>query len=179
MTDQITTSNKFTDAIGSVNEWIAKAMRFFLLGLVALVCIQVVARYVFNRPFIWSNEVDIYMFGILLMFTAGYTYKRDAHISVDILERLLPKRVMTIVRMFTYPLVFIFLGVMIWQGSLMAYKSMISAERFSSVWAPLAWPLKFALPIGALLFFLQAFSKLIGDIRFLAENKDKITEDEK
>ena len=176
MTFQMT-SKRFVHAIGSANEWIAGVMRFFLLGLVALICIQVVARYIFNHPFIWSNEVNIYMFGIIVMFAGAYTYKRNCHISVDILERLLTKRSMAIVRLFLYPLAFLFLGVLIWEGSGMAYKGVISAERFSSVWAPLAWPLQLAIPLGCLLFFLQVICKLIDDIYIILEGKKETSGD--
>ncbi len=64
-----------------------------LVALVVTAFAQVVARYLFNRPFTWVLELDIFLM-VWATFLAGYAgVRRDAHLRVDyFLERLTPPR---------------------------------------------------------------------------------------
>ena len=60
-----------------------------LVALVVTAFGQVVARYVFNRPFTWVLETDIFLM-IWATFLSGYVgVRRDCHLRVDyFLERM-------------------------------------------------------------------------------------------
>jgi len=64
-----------------------------LVALVVTAFAQVVARYLFNRPFTWVLELDIFLM-VWATFLAGYAgVRRDAHLRVDyFLARLTPPR---------------------------------------------------------------------------------------
>lgn len=65
----------------------------FLLGVFSLVILQVVSRYVFNTPFSWTEEMARLCMVWLTFFAALFVTGRRAHITVDLLASVVPKRV--------------------------------------------------------------------------------------
>lgn len=65
------------------------AVGLLLLALVVTAFAQVVARYVFSRPFAWVLELDILLM-VWATFLSGYVgVRRDSHLRVDyFLERM-------------------------------------------------------------------------------------------
>lgn len=56
------------------------------LGLASIfIFVQVIARYVFESSFSWSEEVSRYMFIWLIYLGISYAVKTDSHIRVDML----------------------------------------------------------------------------------------------
>ena len=66
----------FTDLTGTVVSWLA-------IPLVAGVTYEVVARYVFNAPTIWSFDLTYMLYGALFMLGAAYALHKGAHIRTD------------------------------------------------------------------------------------------------
>ncbi|MBS8229171.1 TRAP transporter small permease [Vannielia litorea] len=64
-----------------------------LLGLMTLVTFaNVVLRYGFNDSLIWGQEVVLILFAWLVLFGIAYAFKITAHLGVDALTALLPKK---------------------------------------------------------------------------------------
>jgi TRAP-type mannitol/chloroaromatic compound transport system permease small subunit len=60
-----------------------------------------------------------------------------------------------------------FLAVLLWQGSSMAYESAQKLETSQSIWNPHIWPVKLAVPVAGVLLLLQGIVRLTADIRIL------------
>lgn len=69
---------------------IACAACALTLGLMLL---EVVLRYVFASPTVWSPELVGMANGAIFVFAAGPALRAGAHVSVDALSRFLPERV--------------------------------------------------------------------------------------
>lgn len=68
----------------NVNE---QAGRFFAWStslLVALICIDVIMRYLFNHTLIWIIELESYFFALCILMASGYAFKHDRHVRVDL-----------------------------------------------------------------------------------------------
>ncbi|MFY0632593.1 MAG: TRAP transporter small permease [Vannielia sp.] len=64
-----------------------------LLGLMTLVTFaNVVLRYVFNSSLIWGQEVVLILFAWLVLFGIAFAFKITAHLGVDALTNMLPRR---------------------------------------------------------------------------------------
>src|SRR5690348_18430778 len=68
--------DRFTDVTGT---WIA----WLNLPLVAAVSYEVIARYLFNAPTIWSFDVTYMLYGTIFMLGAAYALHKGAHIRTD------------------------------------------------------------------------------------------------
>ncbi len=100
-------------AIGWVNRTIAA---FGIAAGVALAFINVVARYVFNSSLTWAAELTIYLFIWSAFFGAAYCFKKDAHISVDILLEKVPPGVAKALMLFSHTVTLVFLLAVAWYG---------------------------------------------------------------
>lgn len=67
-----------------INEYLGKAVSYFTAALVLLICVDVFARYFFQSTVIWIVELEIYFFALVFLLGAGYAFKHDKHVRVDV-----------------------------------------------------------------------------------------------
>ena len=53
------------------------------IPLVGAVAYEVIARYVFHAPTVWSYDVTYMLYGALFMLGAAYALHKGAHIRTD------------------------------------------------------------------------------------------------
>ncbi len=70
-----------------------------------------------------------------------------------------------------FPFLLVFAVVLMWLGWGFAMDSFNTNEVSITPWAPLVWPVKFLIPLGALLLLLQGIAKLIADVLMLINGK--------
>lgn len=73
-------------------KYLNKAFVYLSAALMAtlsvIVFYEVLARYVFNSPTIWVNEISSYILQFIVFFTMGYLLIKDEHLKVTfILDR--------------------------------------------------------------------------------------------
>lgn len=74
---------------------------FCLMGMCAMTCADVFLRSTFNRPIFGSEEI-VSIFAVLAIgFALPYSHKKDSHVGVEILVRLLSQRTQNIIRFIT------------------------------------------------------------------------------
>jgi len=74
-----------------VEDWLALAM-FWLLG--ATVLVQFFTRYVLNDSASWTEEIARYLLIATVFIGAAIGVRKNNHIQVDFLYRLLPRKAM-------------------------------------------------------------------------------------
>lgn len=70
-------------------EWLCFALVLSVLGLVVY---QVVGRYVFTRPSVWSEELARFALVWLTFVAAGYVMSQGSHVTVVVGSKLLGPR---------------------------------------------------------------------------------------
>ena len=78
-----------TNFIDSINERIGRGVAWVTLGLVLVVFVDVVMRYLFNTSFVFTQELEWHLFGFIFLIGAGYTLLHDGHVRVDIIYQRL------------------------------------------------------------------------------------------
>lgn len=75
-----------------INLVLGRTFAWLSLGMVMLMFINVLMRYVFHSASVWQQELVQFSFAILLLTTSGYTLFSDKHVRVDIFYQSLRKR---------------------------------------------------------------------------------------
>jgi len=75
-----------------MNEHIGRIVGWLMLGLVLLVTGDVVSRYLFNTGWVAIQETEWWLFSIIFLMGAGYTYLHEGHVRVDIVYSRLSKK---------------------------------------------------------------------------------------
>ena len=143
-------------------EWTGIAIAWLMVPLMVAVAYEVVARYVFDAPTVWSFDVTYMLYGAMFMLGAAYTLRVGAHIRTDFFYDKWSARTRGAVDSISY-LAFFFPGIALflwvgWDEAWYAYEIGETSEQ--TAWRPLLWPLKACIPAAAALLLLQGVSEL-------------------
>lgn len=70
-----------------LNALIGRTIPWLTLSMVLVTFTVVVLRYLFERGWVWMQEIVLYMHALTFLLASGYALARDAHVRVDILYR--------------------------------------------------------------------------------------------
>ena len=68
------------------------ALVFLLVAMTLIVFTQVIARYIFEAPLSWSEELARFILIWLSMLSAAYAFKTRSHFALTILVNKLPEK---------------------------------------------------------------------------------------
>ncbi len=155
-----------------ISETTGKLASFLILASIFTVLYEVFMRYVLSMSQSWTFEMSTFLFGISFVLAGAYALKQGSHVTIDIISMRLSPRTKALLDVITSILFFAFIIVLIWKGWEFAWRALMLGERTDSAWAPLRWPVKIVIPIGAFLMLLQGIVKLVRDILILARKKE-------
>ena len=151
--------DRFTDVVGLGVAWLN-------VPLVLAVAYEVIARYAFNAPTIWSFDVTYMLYGTIFMLGTAYALLKGAHIRTDFFFERWSTRTRGVVDsvayiVFFFPSLFIFLIV---SGNEGWYAFSINEVSEQTPWRPILWPYKWVVPLTCLLLMIQGVSEVIKSL---------------
>jgi len=151
--------DRFTDVVGLGVAWLN-------VPLVLAVAYEVIARYAFNAPTIWSFDVTYMLYGTIFMLGTAYALLKGAHIRTDFFFERWSTRTKGVVDsvayiVFFFPSLFIFLIV---SGNEGWYAFSINEVSEQTPWRPILWPYKWVVPLTCLLLMIQGVSEVIKSL---------------
>ncbi|RMG38064.1 MAG: TRAP transporter small permease [Gammaproteobacteria bacterium] len=99
-----------------VNEFEEIAIATLLGLMTAITFANVVARYVFHSGILWGLEATTYLFAWLVLFGASYAVKTHAHLGVDALVNVLPRRAQKAVALLAVAACLLYAGMLVYGG---------------------------------------------------------------
>ena len=63
---------------------------FLLLGITAIVCLEILSRNIVGHSFIWVEEISMIMLGWLAYISAAYTVRKKGHVALEFLYKKFP-----------------------------------------------------------------------------------------
>lgn len=154
----------FCYGIDILNEWVGRIACWLLLPLTFLVTLEVILRYIFNRPTIWIWDVNVQLLGALIILGGSYAFVRGSHIGVDVIAGRLSPGKRAIIDLMTYTLFLFAVGVILWEIGSAAWISVLTSERYNSYLMPPIYPFKVLVVLGIFLFYLQGIAKFIRTV---------------
>lgn len=138
---------------------VGAAASVFMLCL--LIMVSVIARYVFNRPFLYVDEIASYLLVSLVFLGLAYTLREGGHIRVEMLVDRLSRRARSILGAVTGLIAvvwafFLFIGVTgLWLRYLKG-----GVRGYGTLQAPL-WVPALPLVIGGAFLLLQVLAEIL------------------
>ena len=175
-----------TAFIDVLNLWAGRIICLLMIPLILVMVYEVLSAQAFKiltandmgdvareyglGPTLWVYDVSRMIGGVLFMAAAGYALMRGVHIRADFLYRNWSPKTQatvdaTLYMLFYFPAMLFFF----WSAAEYAFKAFNPQNGFDfsgwerasdSTWAPILGPARLAMPIGALLLFLQGFPEL-------------------
>jgi TRAP-type mannitol/chloroaromatic compound transport system permease small subunit len=157
-----------SSAIDLLNEKIGYVCNFLVLAACIVSAGNAMIRYAFSYSSNSWLELQWYMFAILVMFGASYTFKRNEHVRVEIFYLFLSERgqlwLDLIGTLFFLIPSCLLLSYLSWPFFMQAYAV---GEISSNAGGLIRWPIKIVVPVGLVLLALQGVSEVIKRIAAL------------
>lgn len=136
----------------SIDRWINSLSLTVACLLLALIsCLgmwQVVTRFVFSQPSVWTEEIMRRLLIWMVMLGSVVAVRKGALVSVDLMLRLSSGTWLRFVRGVITAVHLAFFGVLLWFGTDLVYR--VRFQTFASMELSMAWAYA-AVPVGALL----------------------------
>ena len=152
--------------IDAFQERFGQAVSWLMFGMVVVVFGDVIFRYVFNRSWVFVQELEWHLFGVVYLLAAGYTMLHNEHVRVDIVYAKLSPRKKAWVDL-------VLLFVMFFPSCLLVIYTTFPFVRTSFVvnegspdpgGIPARWVLKSVIILAFLLLILQGISQVIKNL---------------
>jgi TRAP-type C4-dicarboxylate transport system permease small subunit len=150
--------------LGSLNTWLAKVGGYVLLGMMLLTTCDVIGRYVFNSPITGAYEITEVMMVTVIFLFIGYTQAEKGHISIDLVIRLLPKKVRTTIDIITHLLSLFIIILIAWMNILRCLELMRRNEVTAILYIPVS-PFVLILAIGCLVYAIELIKNIYNLVK--------------
>lgn len=188
-----------TATIDIINEWAGRLTCLLLIPLIFSMVFEVVSRKAFTilidyelgdlarslglGPTLWVYDVSRMLGGVIFMAAAAYALMRGIHIRADFIYRNWTPKTQATVDATLY-LLFYFPAMLFFFWSSFDYaldafgKDIFNPtgwERASdSTWAPILWPTRIFMPIGAFLLLLQGVAELFRAFHQMGKEREAV-----
>ncbi|HJO75677.1 MAG TPA: TRAP transporter small permease [Rhodospirillales bacterium] len=136
---------------------------FALVFALAIVALQVFARYVLGDSLIWAEEVARYALIWSALTGAAVAYRHGSHIGVTLLTDMLPLAPATAVFRIAHLVCLAFAGVMTWEGWFLTLRVFARGEISGGLPLQLGW-IYLAVPVGGAFIMIAAFEGLLRGV---------------
>lgn len=150
----------FFSALRKVEAW---AAALFLVGFTIVAVLQVTFRLCMN-PLPWSEELCKFLFFWCTFIGAIVVSSNDGHFKVDYFVLKFPAKVQTFLRYFSYALVALFCGILIYYGII------LMQSNVNRVSAAMGLPMHYVytiIPINGCLVLLHLVEQILKDVGLL------------
>ena len=164
---------RLSAGIDRLNTAIGKSAYWLILVAVLVSAINAIVRKAFDVSSNAWLELQWQLFGAVFMLCAAYTFLKNEHIRIDIINSRLPKAVrdwIDLLGHFLFLMPFVIL--MIVDGVPFFITSYLQNEQSSNAGGLPQWPAKALIPLGFMLLFLQGISEIIKRIAVMRGDID-------
>ena len=165
--------------IEQLNDKIGRVMGWIMLALVLLVTVDVVSRYLFNTGAVIIQELEWWMFSIIFLSCAGYTFLYDEHVRVDIVYSRVSKNWRHIIDitcavLFLFPMCLLLILTSYW---FIRASWLVGEYSPDPGGLPAYYVLKAFIPLGFFLLFLQGLANVYRKVKAIQGEPEPVMQD--
>ncbi|HEY1325538.1 MAG TPA: TRAP transporter small permease subunit [Casimicrobiaceae bacterium] len=156
-------------AIDALTERVGRLVYWLILVVVLISAANATVRKLFNYSSNAYLEIQWYLFSVIFLFGAGYTFLRNEHVRIDIVTGRFSSRVHNWIDVvgivfFLFPMS----AIIMWLSWPLFVDSYVRNEVSTNAGGLTIWPARLMIPVGFALLIIQGVSELIKRVAFLA-----------
>lgn len=152
----------YADIMSRISVFIGHGCSVLLFACVIVSAMEIVMRYGFDSPTVWSTELAMTLCASAWVLAVGYVTERNRHISITMIETLVSARVWRILRLLQMLVAtgaLVILTLALWSPALKVLKrTEHSGSALNSIQPTY---LKVLLVAGCVLYILQLLANII------------------
>lgn len=90
----------YAEVVDRISVFVGHSCSVLLFACVAVSALEVVMRYGFDRPTIWSTELAMTLCASAWVLSVGYVTERNRHISITMIEMVVSPQIWRYFRLF-------------------------------------------------------------------------------
>ena len=135
------------------------AIIILFLSMFSVTTMNVIMRYIFNKPIIFAVELARYCFAAIVYLGSIFVMRDDGHIGLDIIVDMMPKAVGSIVKKFSRVLVLAYMALFCFEAFRMVMGNW--GNRSSTMGVPMS-VIYTVMVIGSAGIFIEELLLLLG-----------------
>ena len=153
--------------VAAVARFLTRVAAIFLLAMMLINVIDVGLRVSINAPIFGTYEIVEFMLAAVAFLAIPEAFLRDQHITIELIDQVLPERVIDALRAFGTLCAMTFVGLMVWHMIQPAMDYVEFNEITMDLQLPLIWKVLLimtgvgAAVLTALVLFVRDFSKAL------------------
>jgi TRAP-type mannitol/chloroaromatic compound transport system permease small subunit len=154
---------RFLHLVDGISTWVGKAAAWLIIGLMVLICVEVVKRYLLNMPTAWIFDASNMFYGSLFMLAGAYTLAQNGHVRGDFLYGSMRPRVQASFDLVLYILFFLpGIAALVYAGYSYAELSWrINEHSTVTAEGPPIYHFKAVIPVAGALVMLQGLAEIL------------------
>ncbi|SHM48338.1 TRAP transporter small permease subunit [Roseibium suaedae] len=152
----------YANGMDRVSVFIGQSCSVLFFACIAVSAIEVVMRYGFDRPTVWSTELAMTLCASAWVLAVGYVTERNRHISITMVETLVSPtvwRVFRLIQMLIASGAILILSLALWEPAVKAVTRMEHSGTALNSIQPAY--LKALIVAGCALYLLQLLANII------------------
>jgi C4-dicarboxylate transporter DctQ subunit len=167
----------FERASASVAYSAAAAGVLCVVVMMVMITFDVIARYVFNRPTMWADEMATYLMIAIVFLGLAQNLGRGDHIRIDVVTNLVPPHIRLFLEVFAHAVGIVFSAMLVvacWFrfDNFLVHKTTSDSPVMTELWIPMVPVL-----LGAVVFCLVMVAGFMTSFHALL-NRDSGRTDE-
>ena len=162
--------NVYMKVVRGINyfaRWLALLSGFFVIAIMVVGDFEVISRYVFRSPTIWSFEIATYFLIAAVFLAVAYTQTQHGHVWIDVVVKLMSPRVRAIVGIIINFLSLVYIGFFIYASWGLAWLSFTRGFASPTTLRLPLFPMQVCIPIGLFLLAIVLAAQISEKIRGL------------
>jgi len=151
----------FHRSVEAISEYSGRLASWIIYIGIIILTVEVVLRYIFNSPTVWAHGYTQRIFGSYFVLIGAYTFIHEGHVRIDLIYAKVNQRMQAFLDITNCVFLLVWSGVLIpcgWEFFMKSYKM---GEVDQMVLAHPIWWVKFMIPLGMALIFLQGIHVLM------------------
>jgi TRAP-type C4-dicarboxylate transport system permease small subunit len=135
------------------------------VGMIAIIAFGTLSRYFLGLPFAFVDEYSGYLLVVMGFLAMVLALKRNAHIAVDIVQRVLPEKVRGWVDVGAQCIGILIATVLFWLSLKLFYENYATGMRASTIMETPLWIPQLSIPLGWAVFILFAAMRVKNQVK--------------
>lgn len=152
--------DKGMSQINSVLRYVCMSLLFFMM---ALGTVDVVGRYLFNKPILGTFEIFEILLPAIVLLGLGATQQNNAHVKLELLVSRLSFRKRTVLNLVTNGLALSISVLILWRGWVLATVYQRIGRTIPTIEVPMFLP-QLLVPLGAFMLILVLIFQMLQSI---------------
>jgi TRAP-type C4-dicarboxylate transport system permease small subunit len=163
--------------LGKILDRILDFFSFLVCAIIVVitlaVCVNVIMRYVFNRPIIGVEEITEQLLLFITFLGTAWLLKNEGHVTVDFVVIKLSPRTQAVLSIISSLFGVLISLALTWYGTKVTWSNFVKGAYFSTILELPKAPFFAVIPLGSFFLLVQFLRRIVNTIQKMGPGTSK------